>query len=367
MDAFNIKQTQHLNPDPEGYNWTPFHRDVFAVFYTINPEFTDVVTPEALEYRHIIAGLLEHEHFGLIKKLTELHRPYSLHATNVFMARFGNESNTFQIDEKVTSDALHATATTLVTASKIISSLGLSWWLDQLDDEESMKLMLRISTSKSAIQLANSLKAPQLIKAAREVAHKQERTYLAEGNDLIHMPVSELIKMASPAIDPTFWKRYSESRIENYRATGKKMDEQGGFMVILDESSSMTDEKVVQAKGVILALNEVAKARKQSCRVITFAGNHTEIFDLGHPENLIKFTTRRHRGTSEIQKALDVAATLATEKDHVVLFGDETIYDYNDATWSAMRLHTPVTAAMPERSAHSSTNINQLADSTVYY
>jgi uncharacterized protein with von Willebrand factor type A (vWA) domain len=139
------------------------------------------------------------------------------------------------------------------------------------------------------------IKSPALIKilqmagrmrrlAVRKQRQKSKHVYdeisdVKLGDDLGHLLVTEQLLLADPLLEPLFLKKYAEKSLFCYEMSGLEAKTKGPIIVCLDVSGSMGGERDCWAKGVALAMVDIAHHQKRNCIVIVFDNVIQHIFE----------------------------------------------------------------------------------------
>lgn len=91
------------------------------------------------------------------------------------------------------------------------------------------------------------------------------------GHDLIRVLPSEIALLASPGLDLEFYRRYAEGQLQQFALYGVEPQGQGPVMLAIDGSGSMSGQKEVWSKGVMLALQAICKLQGRDLVVLHFS------------------------------------------------------------------------------------------------
>jgi uncharacterized protein with von Willebrand factor type A (vWA) domain len=96
------------------------------------------------------------------------------------------------------------------------------------------------------------------------------------GDNLARTLPSELAKLANPLLAGMFYKSYFEKTLLEYDLTGKVPQGQGPIIYIMDGSGSMGEGCFAElaAKGIGMALAEIAKMQKRDFILAQFGSSH---------------------------------------------------------------------------------------------
>lgn len=313
---------------------SPLEQDVFTAFYAPPPVWNFPVDLEAFAHRDLIAALVETRTYKYISQLT---------AGDAGAAGYMALLVTNELEKKDASSFIEWTEEELVTeltessqaflgVQEIVNSLGLVHELSQQDPEDAYKAWARLGASQEVRDLLHYMRP---LTTALEAIRDGKPEPQSLGNDIQNLVGLEIVRMVQKDLDPSFWARYSGHAL-NVREPGggKAMSEQ---IILLDSSSSMTDVKLAEAKGIALAFSEAAHAAGTTTTTVMFAGDRLRTFQMMEDRSsIIDFASQRSQGTSEFTAALDWAAAMANPGDHIIIITDEAEVTPTPA-WKSMR------------------------------
>jgi uncharacterized protein with von Willebrand factor type A (vWA) domain len=207
-----------------------------------------------------------------------------------------------------------------------------------------------------AMQLANRLhNAPKLKEIAEKAGrmvrlalHKQatktkhgvdEVTDIETGNSLERAVPAELVKLADPATEDDFYKRYTEGQLVQYKLEGKEKEGRGPIIIAIDNSGSMAGEKEVWAKAFALGLLTIARKQGRRFALINFSSDsecsfHSFMVKPGEQPALLEALEEFFNGGTDFERPICEAVTFidkeqAAKKADIVLVtdGDSKVSD----------------------------------------
>lgn len=170
---------------------------------------------------------------------------------------------------------------------------------ERLDPRVRMELAHRLQKNRKLHEIAKMvgrIKRMAVGEWSRRVIHGVDEVYdVTIGNDLEHILASELTYLADPDAEDIFWVKYLEGTLLNYKLRGTEKANRGAIVCLVDNSGSMYGEQEIWAKGVAMALLEIAKREKRDFYGIHF-GSAYEILEWYFP-----------KGDVNLEDALDYA------------------------------------------------------------
>lgn len=120
-------------------------------------------------------------------------------------------------------------------------------------------------------RIAGRLKAQAIRKQAEKVNHSQsELSDIVTGNDVARLLPSELALLSDSDTEMLLYSKLAERRALQYELHGKETKVQGPIILAIDESGSMSGSRDEWAKGVALALCEIAARQNRPFLVLHF-------------------------------------------------------------------------------------------------
>jgi uncharacterized protein with von Willebrand factor type A (vWA) domain len=170
---------------------------------------------------------------------------------------------------------------------------------ERLDPRVRMELAHRLQKSRKLHEIAKMvgrIKRMAVGEWSRRVIHGVDEVYdVTIGNDLEHVLASELTYLADPDAEDIFWVKYLEGTLLNYQLRGTEKANRGAIICLVDNSGSMAGEQEIWAKGVAMALLEIAKRERRDFYGIHFGSAH-ELLEWYFP-----------KGDVNLEDALDYA------------------------------------------------------------
>lgn len=156
-------------------------------------------------------------------------------------------------------------------------------WLNPVSMED------RLALSQALIKQPKLLKIMQVAGRFRTLAIKKQRqktkhavdeiSDIHQSDDLGHLLPTEAMLLADPDLEFLFWAKFVERKLFTYELSGMETKGRGPIIVCLDISGSMGGDKDCWAKGVALALVEIAHREKRNAIVIVFDTEVHQVFE----------------------------------------------------------------------------------------
>lgn len=146
--------------------------------------------------------------------------------------------------------------------------------LHRLPAEERMALAKRLNNEKfrRVAQLFGPMKNMMLSEQSRKTVHTPEEIYdVTLGNNIGRLLPQEIMMLANPATRLDFMRRFSEAKILEYDMQGVEKLAKGAIIFCEDGSGSMSGEREMWAKAVMLCLLHLARIQKRAMHVIHFS------------------------------------------------------------------------------------------------
>ena len=103
-------------------------------------------------------------------------------------------------------------------------------------------------------------------------------------SDVSRLLPQETSLLAQPELVPLFLARWVEGQTMGYRFQGRKPEGRGPIVAIVDESGSMSGDRICWAKAVVLALLAIASKQKRDLRVIHAGASAREMLVEDYPQ-----------------------------------------------------------------------------------
>jgi uncharacterized protein with von Willebrand factor type A (vWA) domain len=172
--------------------------------------------------------------------------------------------------------------------------------LQRVPPEQRLALAERVMASEKLRRLAKMVGRFRNLAIAAQ-AEKAERAPgqiagIELGADLQRMLASEVALLHHPALKLELYRRLVEHQVMQYQMTGRRRLALGPLVVCYDESGSMTTEKELWAKAVVLAMLFIARRQQRPFSGIAFGG-----------PGQIRAKTLRRRSRATMEDILEVA------------------------------------------------------------
>lgn len=169
---------------------------------------------------------------------------------------------------------------------------------EKLRDEEALRRLARIAGAFRADALAARKRR---VRRAPSELHRVSR-----GADLSRVLPGELASYASPLARLDFLRRFAERDLATYELEGADRGGRGPLVICVDGSGSMRGPRELWAKGVTLALLEIARRQNRKVAALIFAGADDPLvrFELLAPRG----RSRGGRRVVDLPRVLDFAS-----------------------------------------------------------
>lgn len=169
---------------------------------------------------------------------------------------------------------------------------------EKLRDDEALRRLARI---------AGAFRADALAARKRKVRRSPSELHrVTRGADLARVLPGELASYASPFARLDFLRRFAERDLATYELEGADRSGRGPLVICVDGSGSMRGPRELWAKGVALALLEIARRQNRKVAALIFAGNDDPLvrFELLAPRG----RSRGGRRVVNLPRVLDFAS-----------------------------------------------------------
>jgi len=157
-----------------------------------------------------------------------------------------------------------------------------------------------------------------------------------QGNDLTRLLPSELVKAKHPGLKKEFYRGYLERGLLQYEMRAEEKKKKGPFIILEDQSGSMSGTPDQWAKALVMATWRICKKEKREVIWIPFdssVGKEYKFDSKMTLDKLMNFFRAFMGGGTDFQKPLDKAAEICeTEEDCDIIIitdGDAPV----DNTW----------------------------------
>jgi uncharacterized protein with von Willebrand factor type A (vWA) domain len=164
---------------------------------------------------------------------------------------------------------------------------ALTWGLEpgelqRLPAEERMELAKRLNNERfrRVAQLFGPMKNMMLSEQARKTVHTPEEVYdVTLGNNIGRLLPQEILNLRHGPTRLDFMRRFTEGRLLEYDMQGVEKLAKGAIIFCEDGSGSMSGEREMWAKAVMLCLLHLSRIQKRAMHVIHFSsrGQFTHI------------------------------------------------------------------------------------------
>jgi len=172
--------------------------------------------------------------------------------------------------------------------------------LQRMPHEERLLLAQRIMRSSKLKELADKIgRFVRLAigEQARKIVHGVEEVHdIVMGSDVQHVLPSELALLAQPDTRTLFYKKFVEKELLQYELRGTEKVARGAIICMVDNSGSMGGDREIWAKGVALALLNIANKQNRDFYGIHFSSSHDPLKEWYFP-----------RGKARVNDVLDFA------------------------------------------------------------
>ena len=145
---------------------------------------------------------------------------------------------------------------------------------DERDPKKRMALAQRIQRDpnlKAILEEAGRLRRVLSAKRAQRASHAPEELCNIElGGDLGRLLPVELMRLVDPLLELDAYRRISERAALQYQLKGVESKSRGPVVVCVDESGSMSGSRNTWAKGLALAILDLASKEKRGFALISF-------------------------------------------------------------------------------------------------
>jgi uncharacterized protein with von Willebrand factor type A (vWA) domain len=191
-----------------------------------------------------------------------------------------------------------------ITEAQGLTDTALAWGMEpgelqRLPAKERMELAKRLNDSRlrRIAEMFGPMQNIRLSEQTRNTKDAHETIVDIElGRDLPRILSSEAAMLADEDMEWNFYRRFAEGNLMQYRMEGTETLGRGGIIYCLDGSGSMSGQREMAGKAVMLSLLHLARQQKRTMHIIHF-GSVNEIFH-------IEFTKPEH---FQLDRILDAA------------------------------------------------------------
>jgi len=177
-----------------------------------------------------------------------------------------------------TSKALAEAAETVSTANDLAAGLGMGAGGSTLDQAKLAEYFRRVrsdSTLRKILEFAGkAIRRCRALQRTKVTASRGELTGIELGGDVARLVPWEMAQVsgAVPELELLALHRLAQRRSLCYRQRRSEPLASGCIAIVVDESGSMSGEKIIAAKGIALAMAWLARQQKRWCALVGFAG-----------------------------------------------------------------------------------------------
>lgn len=314
--------------------------DVFSALYSATSRPHQSNDLEAMESLAAFQHIARSSAFAPLRSVTLGHVPLSAFIAHVLVEGIAAADTLLDISKARADNAVDRAFKTAVTTLRVINATGTDVWIQTLPDSERMATLKLAATNATLEQYAKEITRFKHLPDVARAVDREGETFRRD-NDLSKLTVKDLTALTTPQLNSKFWADYAASALEGFGAVDPTTaDAKGGYVIVIDESSSIRDLDMQKARAFALILCEIANSRGATGRIITTAGGKTRHFtpiNGGDRSELFNFIRFRHYGATNLSPALDEASALATDRDHVVVITDYHKHQITCDTWDTMR------------------------------
>jgi uncharacterized protein with von Willebrand factor type A (vWA) domain len=165
-------------------------------------------------------------------------------------------------------------------AARESNEIAMTWGMEpgelqRLPAQERMDLAKRLNNERfrRVAKLFGPMRNMMLSEQQRKVIHTNEEVYdVTIGNDLGRVLPQEIINLRPGPTRLDFLRRFTEGKLLQYDMQGKERLAKGAIIFCEDGSGSMSGEREMWAKAVMLCLLHLARQQKRSFHLIHFSG-----------------------------------------------------------------------------------------------
>jgi uncharacterized protein with von Willebrand factor type A (vWA) domain len=137
---------------------------------------------------------------------------------------------------------------------------------------------------KAVSELFGRISKDMMFQRAKRVTGGQDEIVdLKFGDELRRVLPSELMLLSDEDYEDEFYFRYANAELMIYSTVGEEHAGRGPMILVVDESGSMSGERIVWAKALALAILNIARREKRDFAYVGFSGQtNTVTFDFPH-------------------------------------------------------------------------------------
>lgn len=272
-------------------------------------------------------------------------------------------------------------------ANEFFSGWGLNpGELHRVPPQERIKLMRMLIDNekiKKLVKILGRFKRLALQKRQTRVTREPSEVMgIEQGGDISRVLPSELLDLVDEKRKILFFKKLLGKELLQYKLEGKEKIGRGPIIVLVDTSGSMYGDREIWAKGVALAMADIALRDKRNIEVICFASRtelakfviEKDIDPVDRINRLVEIATYNFGGGTDFEEPLEMAIadidTQEFKKADIVMvtdgecdFSDEFLTYYNEVKKKKdFRMHTVLVGCSSYSLKKVSDDIHELWD-----
>lgn len=244
----------------------------------------------------------------------------------------GDESAEQSVDRiRSTRQALSEATGAAADAEAIGAGLGLGSG-SSLDGSKladyTRRLRMNVNLARIMRMAGRFIAKAQRLQRQRTNLPGMEITGIELSGDLARLlPLeSSLIAGAVPELEVLALSRLTQRRALSYRRITREPVAMGPIVVSVDESSSMSGEKIEAAKGLALAMASIARSQRRPFLLSAFSGDETIRTATGSPDAIVEWLEAFFSGGTVLDGPLHTLPTTAwpagpigAQSDHIII------------------------------------------------
>lgn len=176
--------------------------------------------------------------------------------------------------------------------------------------------LLRNAKLRKILKLAGRMKSAAIQKQRTKARPgREELCDVKLGSEIDRLLPSELVNLAEPDTEALLFRKLIENNAMTYELRGKETKAEGPILLAVDESGSMAGNPDMWAKGVAIALMEIAARQNRPFAYIHFDSTVSRVDEVPNPrlfklEQLEELVSYFHGGGTRIGVALSHCADM---------------------------------------------------------
>lgn len=180
------------------------------------------------------------------------------------------------------------------------------------DPEQKMRVAKLLDGNRKLSEiakLAGRFQAEAKKAQRNKIKHGYEEVVDIEtGNNIERLLPSEIVKLGDETLELLFYKGYCEQALLQYRLESTEKQSKGPIVFCIDNSGSMSGQREIWSKAIMLAIAQIAMDQRRTFEVIHFDSRiqRKDVFPAGtsDPEKLIESCAFFSQGGTDITCAL---------------------------------------------------------------